>query len=743
MAHTAPYGTAPDFQSDQGPDEAARRQHDLLKGKLQGILDRLETEANDRVSKRREIEKRWLDDLRQYHGEYSEKIKTDLKKQERSMVFVNKTRTKTNSIAARLSDMLFPTDDKNWGIKPTPVPQLANRAREGSEQVRAAADDANAAIDSGDPQRADQIVQQANEVGDEAVKIKKTMDAAKKAAEAMQDEIEDQLRESLYQIQAREVIEDACKLGTGIMKGPVAAEHSRPAWQKKEGGFKFGQAVDHRPAFHRVDPWQFFPEMDATDPDDNESIFERHLMSKKMLRRLARQPEFDADEIRELLKKDPSHETPTYIADLRSITGANYDTGLSRYTVWEYRGPLTAEEMRDICECVGKGELAEDYREVDPLDEMQVVVWFSQSHLLKFGVHHLDSGESLYSVFPFEKDDSTQFGFGVPNLARDTQSVLAAAWRLMLDNAGLSSGPQIVVDTKHVEPADGKWALTARKIWKKKSDAPPGSKAFETFDIEMHQAEIANIIELADQAIDDVTNLPVIAQGEQGSRVTQTVGGMSLLMNSVNVVFRRIVKNFDDRMTTPNIRRIYDWNMQFGGLDENGVQTGSKDHIKGDFEVDARGTSVLLVREIQSQNLMAIAMNFSAHPVLGPKIKSTPLLRRLMQSFMLTADEVVMTDEEIREEELKAAEQPPPEDPEITKLNVQREIAGMEQNTKLEIANLEHQTQMMSLAETLNMSVDKIAAQLQDHREERDHKERKMAAEIAVEKDREGGPVVA
>ena len=41
----------------------------------------------------------------------------------------------------------------------------------------------------------------------------------------------------------------------------------------------------------------------------------------------------------------------------------------------------------------------------------------------------------------------------------------------------------------------------------------------------------------------------------------RTAMGMAMLMNAVNVVFRRVVKNFDDDMTMPNISRLYDWNM--------------------------------------------------------------------------------------------------------------------------------------------------------------------------------------
>ena len=81
-----------------------------------------------------------------------------------------------------------------------------------------------------------------------------------------------------------------------------------------------------------------------------------------------------------------------------------------------------------------------------------------------------------------------------------------------------------------------------------------------------------------------------------------------MLMNSANVVNRRVIKSWDDDLTKPTIPRVLDWNMQFN----------PDDNIKGDMQVDARGTSVLLVREIQSDPHDEHRPNWSVHPVLGP-----------------------------------------------------------------------------------------------------------------------------
>ncbi len=718
-----------------------------LRDRLTALVGTLETDATNRVGQRESIEARWIEDLRQFHGKYDEKITRELTDAKKSTIFINQTRPKTNALEARLSDMLFPTDDKNWGIQPTPVPELTVNAEQ------AAATTAELKLKaSEDPENPD-LAAKATAAEAESVKLQAQLDEAKKRAQAMEQEIYDMLKECKYEIQAREVIRDACKLGTGVMKGPVTGGKPARSWKKKmqpqvgpdgqpilgqdgqpvmveSNVFELVTTSDDQPKYWRVDPWHFFPESDACNMAENESVFERHLMNNKELRKLAQDPNFDKDAIRRLLKDTPSSKVPTFVADLRAITGSNTETLGDRYTVWEYHGPITATQVADLAEMSGDDELMEilglaDGEDPDPLKEINAVIWFCQGEILKFGIHPLDSGDQIYSVFNLEKDEASIFGFGLPYLMRDGQKTLCAAWRIMLDNAGLSSGPQIVVDKEAIEPANGDWTMTNRKLWNRKAGAPPNAVPFETFDIPMHQAELANLIEMSRKNIDDETNMPMLAQGEQGSHITKTFQGMSILMNAVNVVFRRIVKNFDDDMTTPNLTRGYDFKMQFS----------PKESIKGDFKVDARGTSVLLVKEMQSANLLTFLTAFTGHPTLGKYLKQegVPALRRLAQTMMIPADELIKSDQDIREDEVKASKQPPPPDPEMEKIAMQLNIEKMRNKSVLEVEYVRRDTKMMELAQSSNMTLEQINAELQKVRMTLDSGERKFAAEAALE----------
>jgi hypothetical protein len=211
------------------------------------------------------------------------------------------------------------------------------------------------------------------------------------------------------------------------------------------------------------------------------------------------------------------------------------------------------------------------------------------------------------------------FGYGVPYLMRTPQRILNTAWRMLMDNSGVAVGPQIVAKQGKVLPADGGWEITPMKLWFATDENAPVNDVFASHEINSHQQEISNIILAAKQFADEETNLPMIAQGERGAMPEQTATGMSMLMNAANTVLRRMVKSFDDQVTKPLITGFYDWNMQFNDSDE----------IKGDFTIDARGSSSLMVKELQTQQLMQF-VNFYAHPAFGPILapKAPNILRK-------------------------------------------------------------------------------------------------------------------
>lgn len=717
--HRSTQEVEPDFQELETDEKTQAKLEEELAEKMQVFGSRLQTLVDEQIGQRVEIEDRWVDDLRQYNGQYDSETAEKLK--DRSSVFVNETRYKTNTGEARVSDLLFPTDDRNWGIRPTPVPDIEQEL-DNKEPINAQMPDGSQAT-----------------VGDQAEAM---IDEARQKSEAMEREIDDQLVEAQYAAKARDALHDAALFGTGIIKGPVVIGNVRKKWVEQDGSQVLTMEEVLEATVDYVSIWDFYPDMSATRYEDAEFVFERHYMTRRELRNLAKNPSFIQSEIEKLLKADPrsSSASASRINEIRSLSGLSGTYDESRYEIWEYHGPIDKEDL-EACGC----DVSES-----PLEEYEGVVWFCQGRVLKAVVNPMDNEERPYSVMIWERDDAAIFGYGIPYLMRDSQTVINAAWRMILDNAALSSGPQIVVNRQLVSPADGNWALSPRKLWYTKDKNRSVNEVFGAFEINSHQAELGGIFEQAKRIIDEETAIPMIAQGEQGASVTQTASGMSMLMSNHNIVLRRTIKNFDDKVTTPLIRRFYDWNMQFN----------EKEEIKGDYKIDARGSGALMAKEIQSQNIMML-MQVAQSPAFAPLTDFPSLYRKAIQAMDIPADEVVKDDSQIQAEQQQAAERPPQQDPmfelkmqeaqiraqtEQAKLQFQQQDAQMDaqlrqmemelkaQQMQMDQIKMDNTTQvaMAKMASDRDMTVEQLRIKLGIEQAKIESSERKMAFEAKV-----------
>jgi len=669
------------YQEQEVTEKSEQAERDMAE-RLRVFGVRLQSKANDQVQRRYSIDERWLDDLRQFNGQYDKVTAATLAASGGSKLFVNITRNKVNAAEARLIDILFPTDDRNWGIQPTPVPYLSKIAK----------DEDPVQNEDGSPF-----------VTDEGVQVEKrdiaqgVLEEARERSNGMQDEIEDQLNETNYNSVNRDMVHDAVLYGTGILKGPVILGKTRQKWSEVvDDQGQVAQVIeiveDLKPGAERVDPWDFFPDMQARSIDDAEFIFQRHYMSKKALRDLADKPGFLRTQISEVLKQDADNShTATHLQEMQSMAGIS-SMDNRRFEVWEYHGPVDKDDL------IAAGvEVDED----DVFTDYNGVVWFSENRVIKAVINPADTGEMPYCVFNWEGDDTTIFGVGIPFLMRSSQKVLNATWRMLMDNAGLSVGPQTVINSQVVRPADGNWRLTPHKVWELTDKNGSVNNVFGSFEINSHMTELIALFQYARQIADEETALPQIAQGEQGS-ATDTASGMSMLMNSANTMLRRVVKNFDDDVTRPFIKRMYDWNMQFN----------PKEDVKGDFCIDARGTSSLLVKEQQAVNLMNL-MNISASPLLEPLTNTAALYRKVVSSMQIEADEIVKSTEEIELETQnmqkqmeaqqqammqaqQAQQQAPAGDP-LAQQKLELEAQKMQMDAQLKGAQIQAQAQKLQL----------------------------------------------
>ena len=666
------------------------------------------------------VDKRWLEDEDQYNAkdniakqasqmmtsvEQGYPVTTQMAKPHRSTVYIGLTRQKTNAAEARLADILLPTDDRNWGIQPTPKPDVMGASRDN----RMAAD-----RDTGQPML--------NPETQEPLSMKDiaraAMQVAREKAKAMQTEMDDQLVECDYNSEVRKMLHNAARLGTGVLKGPVVTSRTRKAWQpyKDMQGNQIHQieiVQEMSPASFSVDPRNCWPDPGCGDNvHAGKGLYERERITVRQVRDLAKQPGFMKDQLRKVLEEGPKKS-----ATFQELKDEDQrDLARDTYEMWTYWGEVDYEDLEAAGVNVG---------DKDELRTMSACVVMINSTIVKAYVNPLDGGDIPYDFFVWEKVSDSVWGYGIPYLMRAQQRVLNAAWRQMMDNAGVSSGPQIIVKAGSIQPADKQWQLSARKIWWATDDVDDVRKAFTAVEFNSYQGELANIIKMAMELADQETGVPMITQGEKGA-APDTVGGMQLLMNSANVVLRRIVKQFDDMVTKPHIRRYYDYNMLYNENEE----------IKGDFTINARGSSALLVRDIQNQaflNLLAAGAN----PVYGVYLDTQKLFEKALQAQHIDPAEVFKSEEELdkikEQQQQPQAQQADPRieaakiraETDIAKVQAQNEGDMAELQTREKLAQLSYQQrmeelamqreiEMLKMANVQNLTLEQIKAKLAD-----------------------------
>lgn len=683
------------------------------------------------------VDRRWAEDQDQYNGE-DNATRRALSMMEtveaggpmrpagmqigtRSTIFVNLTRMKTNAGEAHLSDIVLPTDEKNWAIKPTPNASIAKELSdyspaldESGQQLHGPKLDlnGNAAPEPGQ-QEPERVPYKKRDI---ALAVQKMAD---EAAEGMTREIDDQHKECDYLAELRKVMHDAAVLGTGVLRGPVVTARTRKAWvpagQDSQGKTVYQlKIVETRtPASFRVDPRFVWPDpLCGDDVQNGRGVIELEEMTGKRVRDLQDQPGYMIDQLARVLMMGPAP-SQSYVEACQQLRQGKEITKEPLYQVWTYTGDIDVE---DLIAARVPGLRVPDTAEERALMRVSGEVTMINDVVVRANLNPLETGDLPYDFFQWELVADTVWGYGVPYLMRAQQRVLNSAWRQMMDNSAVTVMPQIVLRRGAINPqSQNDYSIWGGKVWFANEDVVDVEKAFMTFDIPNHQERLEKIIAMAEDLADKETGQPQLAQGEQGS-APETVGGMQMLMNATNVVRRRQVKNFDDRITKRHIRRYYDFNMAHS----------DKEEIKGDFMVDARGSSALLVRDIQNQAFLGL-LQTATNPMYEKYTDMKKLYEKALQAQHIQPQDIMKSDDQVEREEEAAKQNPPPVDPRIeaAKLNNQGRVevakanaearageAQAEMQLRREITQMEHQIAMMKLAHDKGLTLDQIKAQL-------------------------------
>lgn len=494
------------------------------------------------------------------------------------------------------------------------------------------------------------------------------IELARKQARAAETRIYDWMIDCRYRAEMRKVIDDAARIGVGVLKGPVPKTKKRMVVERTPDGIEVRIKETIKPVVTWVDPWNVYPDPACGENiHDGAYLFERDYLSERQVERLKGEPGYIGPQIDKVLKEGPNKANED--DDRGSASTASRDKA-ARFEVWYYYGTLKPEEVRAISEAAGKNVPADDDKSI------YVIATLINDTVIKATINPLNSGEFPYHSIPWQRREKHWAGIGIAEQVQTPQKMINGATRAMMNNAGKSAGSIIVVDQDSIVPADGEWTLTPDKLFYRKSGSMVGDigQAFKIFEIPNQTDPLMKIVEYALQLAEESTSIPLITQGQSGETQPETVGGMNIQNNNANQLLRDIGYSFDDYITEPVVNQFYEWLL----LDED-----VPEEEKGEYTIDAHGSVALVERAIQDQSIAQMGQ-MVANPIYGIDPKKWAKL--FLKSKRLDPDDVQYTEEE----QQRMAQQPPPEAPQVT-------AAKINADTQLKLGIMKQQADQQSL----------------------------------------------
>ncbi len=686
-------------------------------GKLNHISARLCRMREEAINyrKRLNIETEWAEDEHFFEGEDGSLPNSEMRQKDifegnqeprntatmrRSTVSINVTRPYTETASARTSDLLVRNNERNWSIEPTPItymeeiaagdipPEVEVQIRDDLEQNQ------DAYVD--EEHMAEAIQSKRQQVIDETVAIR---EEARESARKAQKRIEDWLVASNYQAELRQVIDDAARLGTGVLRGPVPMQMQKVA---VEGG-KMRIVDDLRPTSSRVDPWNCFPDPDSREnPQKGSFHFEREVINQTDLRELLKDSRYYRQQIIKLLSEDPMQDDAM---DKRDHLGVPNNERKGSYVRWYFYSRIEL----DVLESIGKEVTFDDESDAEnSLIDIPMYGEMVNDKLIYLALNVLDSGAIPYDYFVWSQRAAVPWGRGIPRLIRNAQRIINGAVRNMMDNAGIAGGPMFMIDTRSVRPQNNSWRIEPYKVWEFTDDPENNDPRMGVVPIEipMFQGELAAIADMAMTFSESTTGMPLLLQGQVSSGTPETVGGMKLLQENAASPLRRLAGTFDEKITKPHIQRYYEYLLQYGPDDSE----------KQEMEIVAKGSAALVEMDEQSISLREL-MQYAQQPMY--KIDPAKVMEKLVRSMRMRFEELTYSDEEwqgIVEQML----QPPP-DPRL-------EIA--QQRSQIDQQKLEQMSLDKSEERALRWDIEKLRRSEGADRNEIDRELRTMEAQI-------------
>jgi hypothetical protein len=574
------------------------------------------------------IEQKMLQALRQRNGEYDASKLQQIRAQGGSEIFMMITEVKCRAAESWLRDILLDNGSPPWSLAATPIPDLSpaqSKEVQGifAEKVLKLVDEYGKAPSVEEMREIKEMVSQ-----DYRFDI---LRQAQLRADKMTIKIQDQFAQGGWEDAFNDFITDLVTYPSAFVKGPVVRRQRALGWKTDATGRTVVEPIERLgPEYERVDPFYIYPEPGISNINDG-YLFEYHPLSRMQLSDLIGVPGYDDDAIRKVLEignglswinedveLQKNEEERKYYSYMRPTT---------EFDALEFWGKVSGKMLREWG--LSEEDVPDEAREYD------ANVWMVGNIVIKAVLNYDPLGEKPYAKTSFIKCPGAFWGKGIPEIIEDLQGVCNAAARALVNNMGISSGPQVEVNVERLPPNEDITQLAPWKIWQTIND-PVGSSApaIRFTQPDSRANELVGVYDKFSRLADDHSGIPAYVYGDlnvQGAG--RTSSGLSMLMGAAGKGIRQVVMHIDTDVVKPIVMRQFVYNMRY---DED-------ESIKGDVEVIAKGAINLAVKE--TVNIRRIEfLNATANPVdleiLGKEGRAS-ILREVAKGLQMPVEEVV------------------------------------------------------------------------------------------------------
>jgi hypothetical protein len=607
---------------------------------MSSIARSISEKLAQRMSRRKNKEAQWLQSTRDYLGsmanriaiatadEFFENDKISGRRPEHNI-----TKSKCRIAIGQCTAYQFAAGDKNWSIR------------------------APARVSPSDFDQTDlQNYMQANTHNGQQPPPPSPTQVVQFKASLMSQAIEAYLTSANYGPECRRAIFNRVVLGTGILKGPRSVSEMKRVYEKARASNGSIQRIpryinERKPCVSSVNPWFFFPDdLNLSNPKQREGDIQIHMWTPSEMRKYLKHDGFLKDQLAKVLEGPPAEVAGSPFDDPAWLTeGVSCAKG--KYIVAEYHGPINMSEL----DYLGISPVIEPDENVE---DIYCEAWSVNDRLIRLEIARPDGAYcSPYHMCPWEPDPGSPFGFGLPMEVTDQQRSVNETYKMLLDNAGCSAGPMMIIDTSVVKPVDGSMSVEPFKVfYSEDTYGKDLDKAIVFQNIPNNFDGLAAFLNMTKGMADEQASIPAILAGigsptGAGDSATQ----MAILnQNAQSPIFLKS-EEWDDDMTAPFIKGMYEWVME----------NDPDDSIKGTYDIDVRTSTAYLRNTMQQQKLERLSMEASQGSPIAEYINMDELIIARLAGADTPYAGIVKSPEQVLQE--RANRPPPPPDPNMLK----------------------------------------------------------------------------